>query len=214
MPPIIFGLCMMTLGYGLLIDLDRDSSWAKIILYQIVAGLGVGPNFQAPLIALQTLVAPRDIGAATATFNFTRNIGTAVSVVVGQVVFQNVMSSKQATLTQQLGPQAAEQLGGGNAGANVQVVNSLPPAQRLAAQNAFADSLMPMWIMYTVFAALGIAVGCLITKQTLLKTHEETKTGLAAEEENRLEAKQNRDLKKEEKAATAAQKEARRKSEM
>ena len=31
LPPIWFGLTLMTLGYGLLIDLGANSSWAKII---------------------------------------------------------------------------------------------------------------------------------------------------------------------------------------
>lgn len=56
LPPIWFGMFMMTLGFGLFIDLDANSSWAKIIIFQIIAGIGVGPNFQAPLIALQSLV--------------------------------------------------------------------------------------------------------------------------------------------------------------
>jgi hypothetical protein len=56
LPLIWFGMVMMTLGFGLFIDLDVDSSWAKIIIYQIIAGIGVGPNFQSPLIALQSLV--------------------------------------------------------------------------------------------------------------------------------------------------------------
>lgn len=56
LPMIYFGMCMMTLGFGLFIDFDVNSSWAKIIVYQIVAGIGVGPNFQSPLIALQSLV--------------------------------------------------------------------------------------------------------------------------------------------------------------
>lgn len=53
---IWLGMALMTLGFGLFIDIDAHSSWAKLILYQIVAGLGVGPNFQAPLIALQSLI--------------------------------------------------------------------------------------------------------------------------------------------------------------
>lgn len=61
LPPIWFGLVMMTIGFGLFIDLKPNSSWAKIIIYQIVAGIGVGPNFQAPLIALQSLVPVRNI---------------------------------------------------------------------------------------------------------------------------------------------------------
>jgi MFS family permease len=56
LPLIWGGMFMMTLGFGLFIDLDVNSSWAKIIVYQIIAGIGVGPNFQAPLIALQSLV--------------------------------------------------------------------------------------------------------------------------------------------------------------
>jgi MFS family permease len=53
---IWFGMTLMTIGTGLFIDLRADSSWAKIIIYQAIAGIGVGPNFQAPLIALQSLV--------------------------------------------------------------------------------------------------------------------------------------------------------------
>jgi hypothetical protein len=50
------GMILMTLGFGLFIDFDVNTSWAKIIIFQIIAGIGVGPNFQSPLIALQSLV--------------------------------------------------------------------------------------------------------------------------------------------------------------
>jgi Na+/melibiose symporter-like transporter len=55
-PLIWCGMTLMTIGFGLFINLNVNSSWAKIIIFQIIAGLGVGPNFQAPLIALQSLV--------------------------------------------------------------------------------------------------------------------------------------------------------------
>ncbi len=67
LPPIWFGLFMMTLGFGLLINLNVNSSWAKIIIYQMIAGIGVGPNFQSPLIALQSLV-PVRISICSCTF--------------------------------------------------------------------------------------------------------------------------------------------------
>lgn len=56
LPCIWFGLIFMVAGFGSFIDLDVHSSWAKIIIFQIIAGIGVGPNFQSPLIALQSLV--------------------------------------------------------------------------------------------------------------------------------------------------------------
>lgn len=187
LPLIWFGMTFMTLGFGLFIDLDVNSSWAKIILYQIVAGIGVGPNFQSPLIALQSLVPKRDIATATATFGFTRNLGSAISVVVGSVVFQNEMKAKQSQLVAVLGPETAARFGGGAAGANVGLIQSLPNNEKYAARKAFSDSLSTMWILYVAFSAVGLCVSLLIGKNVLDKQHEETKTGLDVEKQKRLE---------------------------
>ena len=48
----------------------------------------------------------------------------------------------------------------------------------------FADSLQPMWIMYTCFAACGLLTAFFIKRKALTHQHEETKTGLEAEKEN------------------------------
>ena len=49
LPPIYFGLAMMTLGYGLFINFPADRSWPRLIIFQAISGLGIGPLFQAPL---------------------------------------------------------------------------------------------------------------------------------------------------------------------
>ncbi|KIX01920.1 uncharacterized protein Z518_07859 [Rhinocladiella mackenziei CBS 650.93] len=67
---IIFGATVSVLGQGLLYELPSSRAWAKIIIYQIIAGVGAGPNFQAPLIVLQNLVPRQDNATATATFGF------------------------------------------------------------------------------------------------------------------------------------------------
>ncbi|KAH7087150.1 major facilitator superfamily-domain-containing protein [Paraphoma chrysanthemicola] len=187
LPLIWFGMFMMTLGFGLFIDYDVNSSWAKIIVYQIIAGIGVGPNFQAPLIALQSLVPKRDIATATATFGFTRNLGSAISVVVGSVIFQNEMKKKQSQLVAVLGPETAASFGGGAAGANVGLIQRLPENEKFAARQAFSDSLSTMWILYVAFAFVGLAVSLMIGKNVLDKTHEETKTGLDEEKKKKIE---------------------------
>jgi EmrB/QacA subfamily drug resistance transporter len=192
-PLIWAGMFLLTVGTGLFINLAPNSSWAKIILYQIVSGVGIGPNFQAPLIAMQSHVSPRDIATATATFGFIRNLATAISVVIGGVVFQNEMKKHAGMLVQALGPQTARQLGGANAGANVEVVRQLPPTQRAVARQAFAESLSKMWIMYTVFAFVGLLIALLIARKQLSATHQETKTGLEGERERREEAARERE---------------------
>ncbi len=189
LPAIRFGLFVMALGMGLFIDLDATPNWPKIILFQIVAGIGVGPNFQSPLLALQTMVPPRDIATATATFGFTRNLSTSISVVIGGVVFQNEMQKRYPALVAALGLQTANELSGGSAGASVGLVKQLPAAQRAIARNAFYQSLRTMWIMYVAFAGLGLLISLFIGNKKLSKEHQVTRTGLAEEEQNRKENK-------------------------
>ncbi|KAE8450586.1 hypothetical protein EG329_005930 [Mollisiaceae sp. DMI_Dod_QoI] len=206
LPPIWFGLFFMTVGYGLFINMPLSPGWAKIIIYQIIAGIGVGPNFQAPLIALQSMIAPKDIATATATFGFIRNISTAISVVIGSVVFQNEMQKRYTSLVSSLGPTLANQLRGGSAGASVGIVSALPPAQREIARRAFWESLRTMWIMYVAFAALGLGISFLIGNNKLTKEHQTVKTGLAEEEKARKAAieqkKAGKEALKEEKRAS------------
>ncbi|KAK1060863.1 hypothetical protein LTR74_011554 [Friedmanniomyces endolithicus] len=192
-PPIYLGMFLLTLGYGLFVDFDANSSWAKLILFQLIAGFGIGPLFQAPIIALQAHIKPRDIGTATATLGFVRQLATSTSVVIGEVVFQNRMAKKSAQLTQLLGPQLAQQLGGGNAGANTGIINSLPAAQRDVVRTYFADSLQPMWIMYCCVAAVGIVCAAFVRRKVLTSEHEETKTGMEAEKANAAQRAAERD---------------------
>ena len=196
LPPIWLGLFLMTLGFGLFIDLPVGSTWGRIIPFQIIAGIGVGPNFQAPLIALQTLVPPRDIATATATFGFTRNLSTAISVVIGGVIFQNGMKRRQSALIAATNQQIGSQIGGGGAGAATAIVKNLPEPGRRVVRGIYVASLRDMWIFFVCIAAVGLFVSFFIKRTKLTKTHEVTKTGLAAEEANRIERKREAESKR------------------
>ncbi|EHK40291.1 hypothetical protein TRIATDRAFT_302688 [Trichoderma atroviride IMI 206040] len=178
--PIIFGLSFMTLGFGLLIDLGANANWAKIIIFQIIAGIGAGPIFQSPLIALQTNVEPRDIGAATASFQFLRQLGTSTSVVIGGVIFDNEMQKQQAYLIRELGPELASKLSGAEAASSVFLVAGLKGHQRDVAKTAYWNSMQKMFIAYTCFIFLGLLISFFIKQKTLSKQHTEHKTGLAS----------------------------------
>ncbi|XXH03063.1 hypothetical protein Hte_009453 [Hypoxylon texense] len=184
LPAIIFGMFFMTLGFGLFIDLGAEANWAKIIVFQIIAGIGVGPNFQSPLIALQTSVEPRDIAAVTSTFGFVRQLSTSVSVVIGGVVFQNGMERQYPMLLAQLGPELAGQLSGGSAGGNVGLVASLPGVQGQIARAAYWNSLRDMYIMYAAFAGVGLIISPFVSQRKLSKEHHEHKTGLQSLRQN------------------------------
>jgi hypothetical protein len=115
------------------------------------------------------------------------------------------MAAHQLMLLASLGPDVAPKLSGGSAGANVGIVQSLPEDQKPVALLAFSESLSTIWIMYVVFAGVGLGISAFITKNLLSKEHEETKTGLGVEEERRAEReaeRQDRKDKKERKKAS------------
>lgn len=199
LPPIQLGILLMTIGFGLNIVLPNGREWERIFVFQIIAGLGVGPNFQGPLIALQTNVQPRDIASATATFGFVRNLATSISIVIGGVIFQNGMMKREDTLRTALGPELAAQIGGGGAGAATGIVKNLPEPGRFVARGVYVNSLRTMWIFYVAISTLGLVAAALIGKKKLLKTHEVQKTGLAEEEKNRLARKAEEAAKRESK---------------
>ncbi|KAI9836985.1 MAG: hypothetical protein M1819_000634 [Sarea resinae] len=181
--PIWIGMFIMTLGFGLFIDLNVNSTISEIVIFQLVAGIGIGPCFQSPLIALQTLVHPNDVATATSTLGFVRNVARAMSIVIGGVVFNQGMQAHAPSLRLALGPAVAAKLSGGNAEASVMVVGTLPTAeQRYIARKAYANSLKYMWVLYVCVSAVGLVASGFIGKHTLSTDYVETKTGLGVGE--------------------------------
>ncbi|PYH95598.1 putative efflux pump antibiotic resistance protein, partial [Aspergillus ellipticus CBS 707.79] len=107
-PTIYFGLAMMILGNGLYYNLKPYASWPRIIIFQIISGLGLGPIFQAPIIAIFSLSKPADTASAAATVFFTRDIATAMSIVFGGVIFQNRIHAYKSELDAVLPASLAE----------------------------------------------------------------------------------------------------------
>ncbi|KAK4613981.1 Efflux pump dotC [Fulvia fulva] len=188
-PPILLGMTLALLGIGLFIDLDQSSGWAKIILYQLVVGCGLGPNFQAPLVALQAHIAQRDVSTATATFNLVRVMANAISVVIGDVVVANQMNKQQTSLRISLGEERAELLAGENAVASVGLMKKWPSEAREIGQRAFSRSLRTVWIVETCFVVLGLLFCALLRPNVLSTDLEKIKQGLETEEKNALARK-------------------------
>ncbi|KAL2756669.1 hypothetical protein ACRALDRAFT_1062373 [Sodiomyces alcalophilus JCM 7366] len=175
---ILIGMAITTLGFGLFIDLPASENFVKIVLYQIVAGIGVGPNFQSPLIALQTNVEPRDVASATATFGFIRQMATSISVVVGGVVFNNRMDAQRDYLLRELGPELADRLTGTSAASSVGLVADLTGHEARVARGAYLEGLSTMYIVYVAFAGFGLLAGLFVRQTKLSKSHKEHQTGL------------------------------------
>lgn len=191
-PPIYIGLIVMLLGTGLYIDMQAYPSWPRIILYQIVSGLGLGPVFQAPIMAIFTLTKPADIAAAVTTLLFIRDIATAMSIVFGGVIFQNRMSQQSGTIIAAVPFDTAQQIIGGEASSALNLIPTLPEDQRRVINEVYTSSIRTEWIFYTVLAGVALLLSLLISKQVLSKEHKIHKTGLDTMEQNRLEEEEKK----------------------
>lgn len=190
------GFALMVIGSGLLIVLPHSrrsgGDWARIVMFQLILGAGIGPNFQALLVALQASVKMSDTGTAAATFGFARNLATSIGLVIAQVVFQNVMLKQYTTLEASLGSTLAGKLAGGSAESSLSQIDTLPAAQRELARNVYYTSIRDVWLLQTAFAAVGLLCICFIRGQQLSEEHEIIETGLEVERLRATAAKQER----------------------
>lgn len=184
------GTTFLTLGTGLYIMLDIDTSLAHIIGFEIIGGIGLSLLLSTPMLAIQNNVNQADAAVASGTLSFMRSIATSLSIVLGGVVFQDSMSAQQPSLVSAgLNEPYLTAFSGYDAAANVDIVATVQDsAQYRAVLNAYAFSIRNMFIMYTAVAGVGLLASPFIKQRHMSTEHTETKTGIANMTENKRKA--------------------------
>ncbi|GKT76865.1 efflux pump antibiotic resistance [Colletotrichum tofieldiae] len=158
---------LLILGTGLFINLKFEKNLAKLFMFQVLTGVGVGLNIEAPVLAAQAATTVRDTAAVVATMGFLRSIATAISVVVGGVVFQSQMKAENPALADQIGHELASQFDGDNASAHVENISLLSTDQQVPVRQAYFRALRIVWIMYVAFAALTLMLNLFVSEHHL-----------------------------------------------
>ncbi|KAI1453331.1 putative efflux pump antibiotic resistance protein [Annulohypoxylon moriforme] len=89
---------LMPIGAGLLTTFTPSTGHAKWIGYQVIFGFGLGFGAQQPLNVAQTVLERPDIATGSALVMFTRFLGSAIFLPVGQSIFLNSLVSKLTNL--------------------------------------------------------------------------------------------------------------------
>ncbi|MDR1768005.1 MAG: MFS transporter [Propionibacteriaceae bacterium] len=153
-PFVLAGAAILGVGFLLLATTTETSSLWLLGIYMTIAGLGVGMTMQNLVLAVQNSISMRDVGAASATVTFFRNLGGAVGIQVLGVVFSNQIASRiagpiQAVIAKMI---AAKQI-------------TAAQAQALMAQAGAGGSLdlakLPDPIAQIIREAYGNSVGAL-----------------------------------------------------
>ena len=99
----ILGTAMLLMATGLLGMLDYDSAFWLLLLGELLFGLGLGQLMQTLTIASQNAVQPRDMGVATSSATFFRQLGGTAGTAA---VFSLLYSRLPQTLERSFGDPA------------------------------------------------------------------------------------------------------------
>jgi MFS family permease len=78
----IIGVGLMAVAMLLLSRIGADTPWWQLITFMAIFGLGLGNTMQPLTLAVQSSVAPREIGMATSSATFFRQMGGTLGVAV------------------------------------------------------------------------------------------------------------------------------------
>jgi MFS family permease len=156
------GLILMTIAIASFNSFTYYLELGKVIGLLVMLGVALGPNFQAPLLALQQQLSEDDVTLATATFAFVRYLSGAMGVVLCQVVSQSsVLRSANDSKYSELPLSILNALGRGDTISPGNV--TLSQNQEMALRQVKNEAMKNVWILCTVIAGLGFLSSLCIT---------------------------------------------------
>lgn len=137
---ILTGAGLMIVGYVLLSRMTYDSHPLELTFAMLVFGVGLGGALQQYTLVVQNNAQRRDLGVATSSVQFFRNVGSTVGIAVGGTI---MASTLPGALARHLPPDLMADVGGIDAGAVLDpaTLATLPPAVAEGVRRALADSL-------------------------------------------------------------------------
>ncbi|KAF2182987.1 DNA repair protein RAD50 [Zopfia rhizophila CBS 207.26] len=182
-PLHLFGFGVCTIGLGLFTLLDRNSSTAEWVIFEMIAGGGSGFVLNTLLPACQAGLIESDQAAATAAWSFMRSFGNIWGVAIPAAIFNNRFSSLSYRISD---PSVRTLLSGGHAYqyASAAFIKSFSNLVRDQLISVYSDALKRQWEISIVFSGVSFLL-VFIEKQIKLRKELDTEYGLAEKEKKK-----------------------------
>jgi EmrB/QacA subfamily drug resistance transporter len=164
----IIGSVVLVVALLLLSRLGVDTPFWQVVIAEYLFGAGLGFTMQTIVTAVQNAVEFRDLGAATSSVTFFRQMGASIGV----AIFGAALSSRLAHYLAEAFAQAGIQPGAGGlrVDANdVQAIQRLAEPAKSLVLSAFANALDDMFLIGVPFLVLAFFVA-LFLKEVPLRT--------------------------------------------
>ncbi|BDI23403.1 MDR family MFS transporter [Herbiconiux sp. L3-i23] len=171
--------------------LSADTPVWLICVYLFVFGAGLGLIMQVVVLVVQNAVPAAQIGTATSTNNYFREVGAALGTAVFGTIFTTRLTENLTSVFTGAGASAAD---ASNATATLDpaTLNALPDEVRDGIVTAYADALAPVFWYLVPFIAVAFLLSLFLKQIPLSDVAGLVARGEAVggEEAERLEAEQ------------------------
>lgn len=170
---LVIGWAVTTIFLGLFCLLNRTSSQAEIIVFQIFIGIGVGTTFSATAVPMQASVKnANDQGLAGGLVVISRLFGGLIGLAVASATFSNSFARSISSLGPL--PEALKTLEDAS-----QAIGFIPTLSTLDVPeevmsiliNAYCVPFRNTWIFITCFSGVGILAN-LLSKEFSMETED------------------------------------------
>jgi MFS family permease len=163
LPFMYAGTSLFTLAAGLLCTLTLDTSTAKLIGFQILAGVGVGSSMQLCATSVRAAVQKKDIPMAATLSVFAPFFGSSLGAAINQNTFRTTLKQELLGFLSELDADAVIKAGGSD------FKEMTANAEHVRVMEAYNDALRIVFITASVVGGIAF-VGTLCIKWRTLKT--------------------------------------------
>jgi EmrB/QacA subfamily drug resistance transporter len=177
----IIGTAIMTIGILAMVRLNIDTPYWELSIYAIMVGAGLGLSMQTIVIALQNSVDFKDMGVATSSNTFFRSLGSVFGTAIFGTILTNRVGHYLVTNFQELATSNPGAVANFNPKVlegvqnNTAVLQTLPPAIKTTALDAFVHSFHVVFVVAAPVVAIGFVVA-LFLRETPLRTNADYAT--------------------------------------
>ncbi|WP_345801308.1 MDR family MFS transporter [Microbacterium sp. AZCO] len=162
-----------------------------ICVYLFVFGAGLGLIMQVVVLVVQNAVPAADIGTATSTNNYFREVGAALGTAVFGTLFTTRLTENLTKVFTDAGA-SAEQAGQATSTIDPSTLSQLPDAVRDGVVTAYADALAPVFWYLIPFIGVALILAIFLKEIPLSDVAGLVARGeaIGGDEAERLEAEQ------------------------
>ncbi|MGY1823865.1 MDR family MFS transporter [Geodermatophilus sp. SYSU D00079] len=161
----LVGIALMTVALvAMSLVVDADTSVWTLVPFMVLMGLGLGFNFQPVILAVQNAVSPREMGVATSSVTFFRQMGGTIGTAAFlSVLFTRLPTDIDDALASSTDPRVAQalqsgQLQGGGDLSDTSFIQELPSFLALPFKTGFSNTIDLVFLIAACVVALGFFV--------------------------------------------------------